>query len=182
MSKLIECHTAEEHRKSLADYYPHGPILGDKNIPGTDTFQFLLGIAQELVRSEAYLKTTQDEYIPNDTDVFLENWERALGIPDDCFKIEGVSLEQRKQNVLVKLSSLGVQTAQDFENLAAIYGLNVTVLSGEDAAGDDFPLSFPHTFGEDIPNPKFTIVVQYTGGSFFPLNFPHPFGTDAEAL
>ena len=179
--KQLECHTLNEQTKSLADYYPSGDPFISKNISNFVLHNLLRGLSEENIRAEGYFKSLQSDYIPDDTDIFLEEWESALGIPDDCFSIE-IPREERKLNVLVKLASLGVQTVDDFENLAALYGVSVTVKPGVEAAGMDFPLTFPHTFGIDITNPRFTIVVEFTGGSSFPLTFPHTFGDDIQGL
>jgi len=40
---------------------------------------------------------------------FLDEWERALGIPDDCFDLANTD-DERRINILTKLAALGVQT------------------------------------------------------------------------
>jgi len=77
--------------------------------------------------------------------------------------------------VVAKLTA-AVQTATDFEELAALFGLTVEVISG--IAGAGFPYVFPLLFFESVKESRFTIVVkvtdELTGG--FPYAFPLVFG------
>jgi len=144
---------------------------------GTNFRNFLVGLAGELVRAEGYLKSYQDEYDPRTTTLFIEEWEKALGIPDDCFPGNG-SIENRRRDVLIKLASLGVQTEQDFVDLAALFGVNVVIVSGVEIGA--FPLTFPFLLLGEVQS-RFTMVVQFTvvGGTVFPMTFPLIFGDEA---
>lgn len=132
MSLLIERHTSEEMLRSLAAYLPTGDVFTSALIPNSNLNLLLEGLSQELLRAENFLFLYNSQFIPSETTVFIEEWESALGIPDDCFLInESDTNEQRRLNILVKLASLGVQTSADFENLAAILGFpDVRVLPG----------------------------------------------------
>lgn len=164
----IVCHTIEEHTKATTDYAPNGDLWKGKVIESTNMYKLFRGISQENLRAENYLKTLQDEFIPDKTEVFIDEWERVLGIPDDCFNGEG-DLETRRRNVLIKLASLGVQTVDDFQDLANLFGVTAIVYPGEEA---------PTT----PPVPKFTIVVEFVTTSGFPFTFPFTFGDDTIAI
>ena len=165
---LIKKHSIEEHRKSLADYYPNDKLFAGKNENNSTPFLFLKGSAHELQRTESYLISFQQEYLPDETSMFLEDWERALGIPDDCFDGVG-TLDERRRDVLVKLASLGIQTVADFQGIADFFGITATVIPGQD-------------FSPLPPDPKYTIVVTYTAGAVFPFTFPFSLGTEAPAI
>ena len=160
----IECHDIEEHTKALADYMPGGKLWAAKNIANSNLRNFIKGVSGESVRAETFLKALQDQYIPDNTQNFLDDWEGALGIPDDCFDGEGDN-DERRRDILVKLASLGVQTVADFQNLASLFGITATVLPGEEAT----PVP---------PNPKFTIVIEFVAPEGFPFTFPITFGSD----
>lgn len=167
----IKSHTLEQHTQALANYLPSGRLWAGKNLKDTNLRKLLEGLAQEMIRSEGYLKAFSDEYIPLDTEVFLEDWERVLGIPDGCFSGDG-TLEQRKRDVLVKLASLGVQTVADFERLATYFGTTVTVIPGNDYhISPGFP--FPVTDEES----RYYIVIEFVNPNpGFPYTFPFTFG------
>ena len=168
--------TLDEQTQSLASYLPTGRAWGAKNIQGTITRGLLAGLAGELIRNEQLLEDFKNEILPDETTEFLDEWESALGIPDDCFTGTG-SVVERRNDVLAKLASLGIQTAEDFRLLALqIYGLVITITSPD--PGETFPWTFPHTFGLSDREARFTIRVNYdedTELKTFPYTFPIEF-------
>lgn len=116
----------DEHVQSLAAYLPNGKLFEAKNIQDSNFRQLLRGLSGEIFNAQGYLATLENEYIPSLTTLFIEEWERALGIPDECAPGSG-TITERRRDIVVKLASLGVQTAEDFVALAALYGIVVTV-------------------------------------------------------
>jgi uncharacterized protein YmfQ (DUF2313 family) len=146
----------EDHAQALADYLPNGRLFEGKNIGDSNFRQLLRGIAGELFTAQGYIKTLNDEFLPDLTVLFIEEWERALGIPDDCFSGTG-TLNERRRDILVKLSALGVQTEDDFVELALVFGKVVTVtpLSEELFPPYDVPFN-----PSSLPDARFIVVVQ----------------------
>jgi len=169
-------HNIGDHADALADYMPNGRLFEAKKINDSNFRELLKGIGGELFTAEGYLISLDQEYLPDQTVLFIEEWESALGIPDDCFSISE-SINDRRKNIIIKLSSLGVQTATDFEDLGDIFGVSVTVSSGIDFM--TFPLVFPWLLFSSEKDARFTIVIDFTvqGASEFPLTFPFIFGT-----
>jgi len=176
--KTLKPHTIEEHTKALADYMPGGDLFTAKNIQDKVMYDLLKGISRESVRAESYLVDLQEEFIPDKTNAFIADWERSLGIPDDCFKGTGTN-DERRRDILVKLASLGVQTNQDFVDLAALFGITVTIRSGAELIV--FPFTFPMFFFATEQDARFTIVVEFETSAIaatFPLVFPFTFGEE----
>lgn len=174
MIKPIECHDSEQHTNAIAAYLPNGPLFAAKIKAGTVFRQLLTGIAEEVLNAEAYLKELQDDFIPDTTVKFIEEWESVLGIPDDCFLATG-DTDERRRDILIKLASLGVQTADDFVALAALFGIVVTVESGK-------AVNQPPAASDK--EQRFTIVVTFTveAANQFPLTFPFTFGDEVIAI
>lgn len=174
----ITTHTKEQHAKSLADYLPGGPLFAAKNMQGANFHNLIRGLACELQNAEAFLKVAQDEFIPDQTVVFIDEWESAVGIPDCCFSGTG-DIVIRRRDVLIKLASLGIQTNQDFVDLAALFGIVVTIITG--TTSGLFPMVFPIVFYDSPQAARFTIVVTFTvpESNRFPLVFPFTFGDDS---
>lgn len=166
--------TIQEQAQSLANYLPGGDVFKAKNISTTNLRKFLVGLSGELVTSDGYLRSYSEEIIPDKTVLFINEWEKALGIPDDCFSATG-SLNERRTHILIKLASLGVQTSQDFIDLAALFGLVITISSGSSLS--IFPFTFPLQF-LTAQQTKFTIVVNFNVivSNTFPQIFPITFG------
>ncbi len=80
-------------------------------------------------------------------------------------------------HVIVKLASLGVQTAKDFERLALIFGNVVTVTSLASEAFPPFDVPFTPV-GED--GGAFTIVVEGVGIATAVPPYDVPFDVDGD--
>ena len=82
-------------------------------------------------------------------------------------------------NVIIKLTALGVQTAEDFIALANLLGYEtIEIEAGTDFGG--FPLPFPFTFFSTSKAAFNTIIVRLPtelAESQFPMNFPYPFSS-----
>ena len=163
----MELFSLEDHALALADYLPNGKLFEAKNIDGSNIKQLITGISGELFNAQGFIKTLNDEFTPDLTNLFLSEWESALGIPDDCFDGSGTN-DKRRSEILIKLASQGVQTTQDFVSLALMFGITVTVESGTDS-------SLVFATERDA---KFTIVVTFSGAAVavFPYTFPFVFG------
>jgi len=176
MPKLLTKHTLTEQADSLADYLPNGDLFIGKKLLGTKLRKLIEGLSGLLVDGEEQINLVSSEYDIRFTELFIKEWEGFVGIPDSCFDTSG-TIEQRRKNVLTKLTALGIQTEADFIALAALFGVVVTIDAG--SVSGVFPLVFPLIF---FPNPKtarFTLIVsfQLEGSNKFPLTFPIPFGS-----
>jgi hypothetical protein len=170
MSLTIETKDLELVTQSLAAHLPGGLLWEGALIPGTNINALLKGLSGLLLDTEVFNQIYSTEFIPSGEGTsFLEDWERIVEIPGDgCFPGPAEpDRTVRRLHVLVKLASLGVQTADDFEALATSLGFpTVTVKSGIDE-------------GIAEPEGQFTIFVRFPfTGNKFPLKFPIPFGTD----
>ncbi len=161
----------EKHTFALSSYLPNGKMFEAKNIRGSNLRQLLRGLSGELFRAQGYLVTLEDEYFPDATTLFLDEWERALGIPDSCFSGTGTA-DERRRDIVTKLSALGIQTVEDFEALAVVFGVTAVVLAGKDSA-----VSFATE-----REARYTIVVALTLPERFPYTFPFTFGDNLTAL
>lgn len=174
---------------ALANYLPSGRVWGAKAVAGTVTRQLLEGLAIEMIRSNDLIERFKTQILPDLTTDFLTEWEQAVGIPDDCFGGTG-TLDERRGDLLIKLVSLGVQTADEFIALAALLG--VSVLITQPGSAQTFTYTFLDT-EEDAPSvtgrfelghsdiiTKFTMIVTFVDlprATRFPYTFPLTFLT-----
>lgn len=167
--------TIEQHTKALADYLPNGRTFEAKHITDSNLHKLLRGFAGEFFNAQGYLCLLEQDYFPDATEFFLDEWEQALGIPDQCLS-GGGTFEERRRDILVKLTALGVQTAEDFITLAQIYGIDIEIKNGNEASSFDY--TFDINFFGDATDGRFTIVVVFPipEGSFFIYDFPIIFG------
>jgi uncharacterized protein YmfQ (DUF2313 family) len=166
----------------LANYLPEGRAFGGKRVADSVSRLLLEGIAQEMLRSTDLVTEFRDEILPDETTLFIEEWESAVGIPDDCFLTTSGTIAERRRNILAKLVSLGVQTAADFVALAALFGITATVKGG--SVHGVFPYEFPIIFFPDARTAFHTIVVDLAEPplNVFPYTFPITFQSQELAL
>lgn len=170
-----------KYTDSVARYLPGGRLFSAKFIAGSNLRNLLRGIAQRFIQADAYIDELLTEYLPDQTALFLDEWEFVLGIPDSCFDGGGTATDRRTA-ILVKLSALGVQTQADFVALAAKFGVSVNVLPGIEVYNT--PALAPGINLTSEKQARFTIVVTYNldSGQVFPYTYPIPFGTSEIAV
>lgn len=174
----------EDQTNALARHLPSGPLYEAawRDKPG-DTSEFrklLQGFAPEMSRLDELMELILQEHDPRFTELFLDSWESAVGIPDECFDGNG-SDELRRQNIVAKLCGLSIQTRQEFIDLAALFGFTVIIKSGAECG--IFPLEFPICFFDSPKTAKHTMIVIFQGlGNFFPLPFPIEFRSGIENI
>lgn len=154
MVKLFKYRTKEQEADTLASFLPDGRPFLAKRYSGTTLRGLLLGLGQECLRAEGHLNDMTHEHDIRTTTWLIEEWESALGIPDDCIPVAN-TLEQRRKNVLLKLSALGLQTQKDYEDLAAVLGGTITIEKGGEYGIFPFT-SFPIEFFDAPMTARFT--------------------------
>lgn len=159
MSLSVEKKPLEDVQRSLVAYLPGGPLWESAMVPDTNLNAVMAGLSGLLLDIEVFNEVYSSEFIPSSEGTsFLEEWEEAVSIPDDCFP---GSLEPdrsaRRLHVLVKLASLGAQTAADFERIALILGSVVNVSS---LATKLFPPYFVPFTPIGIEEAPFIILVE----------------------
>ena len=144
-----------DHTQAIADYLPNDRLFEAKNINDSNLRKVLKGLAGEFYRCGGYLDTLEQEYYPDATSLFVSEWEQALGIPDCCFTGDG-SIEDRQRDVFIKFAGMWVQTADDFEAMALLFGKTVEVTSLSEEALPPYDVPFNPT---SFPEARYTIVV-----------------------
>ncbi len=169
--------TKSQQAQTIANYLPGGRVFASKNFATSDLRKLLFGFSNELLRVDNLIAIFREDTVPDRTQFFIDEWEAALGIPDSCFDGKGTN-DERRLAIITKLASLGAQTADDFINLAATFGVTVTIESG--SVHGTFPYTFPIKFYSSARAARFTIIVRSPLFILetFPYTFPIMFGPD----
>lgn len=83
-------------------------------------------LAVELALVDARADDLLDEADPRTTEELIDEWERALALPDECFAA-AVTLEDRRAAVLSKLTGVAEPTVVGLEALATAIGVPATI-------------------------------------------------------
>ena len=169
--------TLEQQTNILAGYLRDDPLFESKNKEGEPLRKILQGLATQWIDFRNTLNKVVDEYNPKNTTDLITEWEGLVGIPDGCIKNTG-TLEQRRLNILLKLSGINATKKKQFENIAKVLGYDIEVETGVDTS--TFPMNFPIILMSQAEAP-FIIVVSLDASlkpAGFPLKFPMSFTSD----
>jgi len=175
---IIIANSPAVNSQTLADYLPGGELYKGKNIQDSNIKKLLNALAEEVTRAEEKIVEVVDEHDLSRTVEFITDWEKVLGIPDDCFDPYNKTLDERRQYAIAKLARMNLTNRQDFIDLAAFFDIEVTIESGSKYKSV-FPMIFPIIFGSKAA--KFTMIVTFVGidkpENVFPMVWPFKFGS-----
>ncbi len=106
--------TAADYVKLINALTPAGPAWSD------DTVRSIW--AEEYARLDVRIWTLFEEADPRTATELLGDWERVLGLPDDCMTEVALSLPDRRRLAWAKLTEIGGQSKAYFIALADRYG------------------------------------------------------------
>jgi len=173
----FQAHTVNEHQQALGQYFLNDRLGTNKNIIGSNLYKMFMGLAGEFQRVDALFQSVWDgTNILTTQDInYIELWEGAVGIPNSYFtQTTSLSIDDRKQQILIQLKSLGVLTEQDFIDLAALLGYTITIQQGINALYP--PYSVPHLPLGNEKEARFIMIINGLGGTledYPPYDVPH---------
>jgi len=173
----FQAHTVNEHQQALGQYFLNDRLATNKNIIGSNLYKMFMGLAGEFQRVDALFQSVWDgTNILTTQDInYIELWEGAVGIPNSYFtQTTSLSIDDRKQQILIQLKSLGVLTEQDFIDLAALLGYTITIQQGINALYP--PYSVPHLPLGNEKEARFIMIINGLGGTledYPPYDVPH---------
>jgi len=117
--------------RALADYLQQMQALlprGDawSHEPDNVLTKLLTALAKEFSRVDARASDILDEADPRTTYELLIDWERVAGLPDTCTD-QVDTLQERRDALVSKLTSIGNQSRQYFIDIAAALGYTITI-------------------------------------------------------
>jgi uncharacterized protein YmfQ (DUF2313 family) len=116
--------TSADYLRAFQALMPRGRVWpSDSDAAQT---QVLAGLTQIYARSTARANQLLVDAFPGTTYELLPEWEATLGLPDPC---AGTSptVQQRRNQVIARISNSGGQSIEYFVNFAAQLGYAVTI-------------------------------------------------------
>ena len=120
-------HTPQDYQLMFLRAQPRG-VAWNKRLD-SNWGKLWLADGDGMARLEDKAFELMDEVNPLFTQIALEDWERVLGLPDECSKL-GESTEDRRAAVLAKLQRPGGQSIEFFLRFLAPYGDTVEIQEG----------------------------------------------------
>ncbi len=116
---------AEDYKNQLIALLPRGELW--ESLSTDPTFLALLDAeAQEFGRIDARISNLLDEANPAKTLELLEEWEAFASLPDPCLG-EALTIQDRQNALVSRLTSMGGQSRQYFIDIAAAIGFTITI-------------------------------------------------------
>lgn len=120
----LRIRSASDYLRMLQHLLPQGPAW--TRAPGAVLTAVLRASADELERLDMAMHLLLIEILPTSAIAGLEDWERVLGLPDDCLPA-GSTLQERRSAVLAKLRDEGRQDLAYWYGVADSLGYDVTI-------------------------------------------------------
>lgn len=120
------------HTDALATiqrHLPTGQAWDAYRTPGKNLFKLITALANALNDASAALCRMVAELDPRTTTQMLVEWETAVSLPDACLPT-ATTLGQRRAWVMWRLTKKRWNTAQDWHDLAALFGLTIRITPG----------------------------------------------------
>lgn len=121
---LFPARDENDYQGMLQALLPRG--LAWNRVPGSRLGGFLRALACELVRVDSASHFLVDEIHPLTCVAGLEDWERVLGLPDECLPT-GNSLQERRSAALARLRDQGRQDLEYWQGLAETLGYEIVI-------------------------------------------------------
>lgn len=139
--------------------------------PQSTMFAVLRGLAHSFVQSDKDAMQLLKGSFPKTATVLLPEWEKTLGLPDDCSIGEIDTIPKRQSAVLSKLLRTGGMSKSYYIQLAAEMGYAITITEfrqaraglsacGDALNGDDWPFVWRINAG------KTQLSYSVAGGSY----------------
>lgn len=178
----------------LLRHLPPGNLLKAAYNPDKNLGKLIAALAIEFLKIQFFVKKYTEETYIRDTIDLLEEWERSLGIPSECFPTTDLTIAERRivtelmfgkfqgvrsdEEIDLYREFNGAQTLADFERIAELFGYHIEI-EIEDKDINQFPAEFPIEFTEDLNDIVHRIYIyideSLTEDIYFPLEFPIEF-------
>ncbi|ELT9610111.1 TPA: YmfQ family protein [Raoultella planticola] len=140
--------TTDDYRQALQALIPTGRAW--PRDPDTVQAAVLRSLAASFQRSDNDALGILSGAFPQTATIMLPEWEKALGLPDDCSIGEVDTIAKRQNAIVSKFISTGGQSKSYFIGIAKALGYNITIKEyrqarsglsacGDGLNGDDWP-------------------------------------------
>ena len=118
-------YTTNDYTQAMIGLAPQGMAWDWR--PGSDMHSVLRALAGSYEASDSDAVQLLEGAFPKTASVLLPEWEKTLGLPDDCAIGEIDTIPKRQSAVLSKLLRTGGMSKPYYISLAAEMGYDITI-------------------------------------------------------
>ena len=118
-------HSSDDYLSLLKSLLPQGDLWTSEE--EKTLVKILQGIADEMAKVANRMANLEDETYPNTALELFGDWERVTGFPDDCLGTTTLLLQERRENVLARLTTKNNLTKQFYLDLAQTLGFQIEI-------------------------------------------------------
>lgn len=158
--------TSADYLRAFQALMPRGRVWPTD--PDAEQTQVVAGLTQIYARNTARANQLLVDAFPATTYELLPEWEATLGLPDPCAGV-APTIQQRRNQVVARLSNSGGQSVAYFVNFAAQLGYIVTITQYTQARAGMLRAGSPccgyaWNFAWKITAPLASIKIAVAGG------------------
>lgn len=170
--------------QQMADALPNGDAWGLKNDPESNIRKLINSLSVAHNMTQQQIELLDDEFRIDGTFDLLEDWEKSVGIPDECLGLSS-TIAERRQSVIDRLRKQPIVTLADMQAYvdALFPGLGVVIFPGTEYYSFEYEFEVPFLGGV---SEKFILVARIpfsTTGQFeYEFEFDFEGGVNIERL
>jgi len=181
--KLLLNKAKEKIRILLSQFLPNGDFWNAKRLQNTNLYKLINALSDEYKRVKDLLYSIVNNRYVDNTELLLEQWERDLQLPDECLPLAD-TINERQANILLKYTAKGVQTEDDFIELASKLGFTITITPLKQLAYPPYVVPF---VPNSAPYNSFVAIIEglnlNAGTDLPPYDVPFfPIGVNPQGL
>lgn len=165
----MSLYSVDDYTRALVSLLPTG-LAWPRDVESTQ-YATVKSLAHSFARSDTDSLALLSGGFPSTALMMLYEWERTLGLPDDCAIGEISSISERQRAVVSKLISTGGLNRDYYINVAAALGYQITInhfrpamcgmsVCGEPINGEEWPF----TWRFNVPGSS--VRYSYSGTTF----------------
>jgi Uncharacterised protein conserved in bacteria (DUF2313) len=173
---------------ALLRHLPEGVAWLSWRLVGKTAFSFMSALGRAYDDIWNTLCRLAEELDPRTTTEMIGEWEEALSLPDPCLPVPA-TLAERRARIMLRLSMRRWTTAQDWHELAALFGLTITITPGWCVQKPAlYPACYPKRYDLFPRLGRFRVYIDINGVNFGGYDYgadnrgpgyPIPYGINA---
>ncbi len=134
-------HTSDQQARKFLDLMPRGFLMRSKYDSDINHYKWWKAVGMYFVLVESDWSKVIDELGIATTETLITRWESEYGLPDENIEIAG-TLEERRNNILLKKSGLNLLNIDDFQDIADRLDVDITFYTAADYSFPPYDVPF----------------------------------------